>query len=80
MREVDRATAVAGQGLEGDHVDGGPRQITLLDLAAWRRACREIDADIDPGARRANVVIAGVDLAESTVSPIRRDSLASSRA
>jgi hypothetical protein len=64
-RSVERATAVAGRGLEGDrYFDGsgsfshwpGERDITLIDAGAVEAA------GIEPGAARRNVVVSGVDL------------------
>jgi len=65
VKEVERARAVAGKGLDGDHADGGNRQLTLLDAAAWKKACDEIGAEVDPGGRRANVLIEGLHLADT---------------
>lgn len=60
---VARANAIAGRGLDGDHAGGGKRQITLLAEEAWAAACRELGRDLDPCVRRANVLVAGLDLA-----------------
>lgn len=59
---VDRATAVADRGLDGDHAVGGRRQVTLLAVEAWRAACAELGRDLDPAVRRANLLVEGVDL------------------
>ncbi len=37
----------------------------MIDEAAWQDARREVGADVDPSARRANVLVRGVDLSES---------------
>ncbi|MBI1353739.1 MAG: MOSC domain-containing protein [Acidobacteria bacterium] len=63
VREVRNTTAVAGAGLTGDHAGGGNRQVTLLDATAWEAACAELGRELSPGARRANLVTSGVDLA-----------------
>lgn len=63
VRRVDRAEALAGTGLRGDHAGGGNRQITVLDLDAWRAACEALGRELDPSLRRANVVIDGLSLA-----------------
>lgn len=55
----------------GDHEHGGRSQITLLDLGTWRHVCAELEADIDPGTRRANVVLQGIDLIESRGGGLR---------
>lgn len=65
VRAVDRANAIAERGLEGDHCEGGRRQITLLSLEAWRQVCAELGNEVDPAVRRANVVVTGVDLEQS---------------
>lgn len=63
VRSVASATAIAGTGLAGDHTNGGRRQVTLLSREAWDAACRTLGRAIDPTARRANLVVAGFDLA-----------------
>ncbi len=65
VQEVSTATAVAGEGLRGDHAGGGRRQVTILDQRCWADVCREVGQDLDPGARRANLVLEGLDLKES---------------
>ncbi len=65
VKAVERATAVAGRGLEGDHAGGGKRQVTLLSREAWEAACRQLEVELDPGARRANLVVEGVDFVAS---------------
>ena len=59
---VARATAIANQGLDGDHAAGGRRQVTLLAVEAWRAACAELGRELDPAVRRANLLVAGLDL------------------
>lgn len=66
VKSAPRAEAVAGRGLEGDHAGGGKRQVTLLDVAAWEAARAELGRpELDPGARRANLLIEGVPLHEA---------------
>jgi MOSC domain-containing protein YiiM len=62
---VERATAVANTGLDGDHAQGGKRQVTLLSLESWRAACAEFGRDLDPSTRRANLIVEGLDLANT---------------
>jgi MOSC domain-containing protein YiiM len=62
VRAVDEATAIAGQGLHGDHAGGGKRQVTLLAREAWERACAELGTTVDPSVRRANLFVEGIDL------------------
>ncbi len=58
-------------GLEGDHAGRGNRQVTLLDEAAWAAACAELGREINPGRRRANLLLRGVDLQASIGKAIR---------
>jgi MOSC domain-containing protein YiiM len=58
--EADHVEATAGKGLEGDHAAGGKRQITLLDADSWADVCTALGTEIDPAARRANVLVEGM--------------------
>ena len=62
VRAVAEATAFPGAGLEGDHAGGGNRQVTLLAAEAWEAACRDLGQALDPGGRRANLLVRGLDL------------------
>lgn len=62
VRSVARARAVAGVGLEGDHANGGRRQVTLLSREAWDAVCTELAQTIEPAVRRANLLVSGLDL------------------
>jgi MOSC domain-containing protein YiiM len=62
MDRVDQARLVAGRGLQGNANQGGRRQVTVIDEAAWNDACRELGMNVDPSARRANVMIRGINL------------------
>ncbi|HEX6098923.1 MAG TPA: MOSC domain-containing protein [Thermoanaerobaculia bacterium] len=62
MDRVLFAEAVPGRGLSGNANQGGKRQITIIDEARWKEACDEIGIDVDPSARRANVMLRGVEL------------------
>jgi MOSC domain-containing protein YiiM len=65
MERVDEAELVAGRGLVGNADQGGWRQVTIIDEDAWRNATEELGVDVDPSARRANVMIRGLDLENS---------------
>lgn len=62
MDPVLFAEAVPGRGLAGNANQGGRRQVTLIDEARWKEACAELGIDVDPAARRANVMLRGIDL------------------
>ena len=61
-RECDEVIAVAGVGLAGDHRRNPSRAVTLLSIEAWEEAMAEIGAGLPPRARRANLVVRGLDL------------------
>lgn len=66
MDAVERAEMVAGEGLVGNADRGGRRQVTVIDAGVWEeRVTRGLGSDLDPSARRANVLVRGVELAGS---------------
>jgi MOSC domain-containing protein YiiM len=65
MDPVDEAELVAGRGLAGNANQGGWRQVTVIDEESWRAATEELGVDVDPSARRANVMVRGIDLEKS---------------
>lgn len=62
MDRVLFAVAVEGRGLAGNANQGGKRQVTIIDEARWREAEEELGERVDPSARRANVLLRGIDL------------------
>ena len=86
MRSLDRAEAVAGQGLQGDRYYGGKgtfsdrprpdRQLTLVESETLEALARESDITLPPGGTRRNITTRGVALnhlidREFTVGPVR---------
>ncbi len=61
MDRVDAAELVAGRGLRGSADQGGKRQITIISEEAWERAIAQLGVAVDPSARRANVLVRGID-------------------
>jgi len=51
-----------GRGLVGNADRGGRRQVTLLSDERWAELMREVGATLGPEARRANLLISGIDL------------------
>ena len=62
MDEVSEATAVAGKGLDGNVDRSRRRQITIISSDTWDALMKELDADIPPASRRANLMVSGIDL------------------
>jgi MOSC domain-containing protein YiiM len=65
MDRVDQAELVAGRGLVGNADQGRRRQITLLEEEVWDDMVSALGGNTDPSARRANILLRGVRLAES---------------
>ena len=61
-REV---TFVAGRGIDGNTCRSSTRQVTIIAGEQWRTMMSELGARVDPGARRANIMVSGVELAQS---------------
>lgn len=59
------ATFVAGKGIDGNTCRSSTRQVTIIAQEQWRAMMDALGATVDPSARRANVMVSGVDLANS---------------
>ena len=57
------ATLEAGRGLAGNANRGGRRQVTIIEREAWDRQMAALGGDLDPSARRANLLVSGCPLA-----------------
>jgi len=66
MAARDAADLVAGEGIVGNADFRCRRQVTLLERERWSAAEAELGARVDPAARRANLLLAGLDLGESS--------------
>jgi MOSC domain-containing protein YiiM len=62
MDSTESATLVADAGIVGNADQGGWRQVTIIERERWDRLMSDIDGDLDPVARRANLLIRGVEL------------------
>lgn len=71
MDPVGRATLVAERGLAGNANQGGRRQVTIIARETWDRLMGELEAAVDPSARRANLMVSGLDLEESRERVLR---------
>ena len=56
---------VAGKGIAGNTCRSSTRQVTIIAKEQWDALMRELGGVIDPGARRANIMVSGIDLAKS---------------
>ncbi len=72
MKPVDELRVVRRTGIEHNADWGGQRQVTILEKERWDAMLAELgDPDVDPAARRANVLVSGCDLADSTHRVLR---------
>jgi MOSC domain-containing protein YiiM len=65
MDPLSHATLVSGRGLVGNADQGRRRQVTLIEREVWERLMEEVGGSISPAARRANLMVSGIQLAES---------------
>ena len=65
MDSKEQARLIVGKGLVDNANQGGKRQVTILSSEAWQAAAKQLGRSVDPSARRANLVVSGVDLEDS---------------
>ena len=65
MDAAPEAQLVAGRGIHGNADQGRRRQVTVVDRDALDRMMEEIGERVAYSARRANLMISGIDLAGS---------------
>ncbi len=65
MDPAVRAALVAGRGIEGNADQGRRRQVTIIEQEAWESLMDQVGAALPPQARRANLMVSGISLAES---------------
>ncbi|MBW3552415.1 MAG: MOSC domain-containing protein [Gemmatimonadetes bacterium] len=64
MDSADEATLVPGRGIMGNSNQGGSRQVTVIEREMWETMMADLDAELDPSARRANLMLSGIRLAD----------------
>lgn len=65
MDPADRVDLVAGRGIVGNANQGGRRQLTIIEREIWIATMERLQGWVDPAARRANLMVSGISLAES---------------
>jgi MOSC domain-containing protein YiiM len=71
MDPVSTGRLLAGRGLAGNADQGRRRQVTLIERESWDRLMRQLDSSIAPSARRANLLLSGIQLAQTRDRIIR---------
>ncbi len=62
MESLEVVELREGRGLEGDHRGRGDRPIAIVSEESWGAATKELGVDVPWLARRANLLVSGVDL------------------
>jgi MOSC domain-containing protein YiiM len=65
MDPVDAAVMEVGLVLRGNANRGGRRQVTIISQERWAELMDALGADMPPSARRANLMVSGIDLENS---------------
>ncbi len=65
MDSRESGLLVAGGGLQGSADQSGRRQVTLIETERWKQMMADLHSDLDPSARRANLLVQGIDLGGS---------------
>jgi MOSC domain-containing protein YiiM len=65
MDSVSTAQLLAGRGVVGNANQGGRRQVTLIEQEVWENLMGQLGGDLSPSTRRANLMISGLELANS---------------
>ena len=71
MDSQDHARLVAGRGLAGNADQGGRRQVTIISREHWDELMLRVGAALDCSARRANLVVSGLDLTSTAERVLR---------
>lgn len=65
MDAADAAELVEGEGIRGNADRGGWRQVTIIEKEIFDRLRSELGVSLEPAARRANLMVSGIDLRDS---------------
>ncbi len=65
MDPVDRALVERDKGLAGSARSGRYRQVTVIERERWDELRDEVGAEVNPAARRANLMVSGTRLENS---------------
>jgi MOSC domain-containing protein YiiM len=65
------ATLLAERGLVGNANQGGFRQVTIISRERWHEVVSQLPEAVGPEARRANLLVSGINLEQSSERILR---------
>ncbi len=65
MESLESANFVEKKGLVEDVSFGSRRQITIIEEEAWTAVMNELNSDLPPNTRRANLLVSGINLTKT---------------
>lgn len=71
MDPVQTADLEADRGMRGSANYGGRRHVTIISVERWRELVATLAADVDPAARRANLLVSGIELMDTRDRTLR---------
>jgi MOSC domain-containing protein YiiM len=71
MDSAEAGVLDSGKGLRGSANYGGRRHVTIIAVERWKELMEVLRADVDPSARRANLLVSGVNLEETRDRSLR---------
>jgi len=65
MDPATSATLVPGHGVRGSGGRSSRRQVTIIEREVWEAVVRAVGVPVPPSARRANLMVSGISLADT---------------
>ncbi len=71
MDPAESGVLDTGKGLRGSANYGGRRHVTIISIERWKELMDVLHADVNPAARRANLLVSGVNLEDTRDRALR---------